>query len=102
MGECAEGVAPGGDDEGGTASAEAVEGGKDVGAESPRRGEEWAVGVGRHAAEGVGGEQSDVGTQKKRERIKELIRPLIVGYPNAVAAVGVPKWKCLEILRHPA
>ena len=31
-----------------------------------------------------------------------MIRPLGVGYPDAVAAVGVPKWEGFEVVRHPA
>ncbi len=102
VGERTEGVTPHGDEDRGASSAKAFEGGEDIGRESPRCGEKRAIGVGRQATEGVGGAEPDVRAQKKRERIKELIRPLGVGYPNAVAAIGVPKREYLEVLRHPA
>ena len=100
--ECAEGFVPHGDAEGCAAKAEAVEAGEHLWREAPRGGEERAVGFGGQAAEGVGSEQPDVGAQKERERIKELIRPLVIGYPNGVAVIGVPKWECFEVLCHPA
>jgi len=102
VGERTEGVAPRRDEDRGATSAEAFEGGEDVGRESPRRGEERPLDVRRQPTERISSQQSDVRAQKKRERIKELIRPLGVGYPNAVAAIGVPKWEGFEVVRHPA
>ena len=102
VGERTECVAPRRDEDRGATSAEAFEGGEDVGRESPRRGEERPLDVRRQLTERISSQQSDVRAQKKRERIKELIRPLGVGYPDAVAAVGVPKWEGFEVVRHPA
>ena len=102
VGERTEGVAPRRDEDRGATSAEAFEGGEDVGREPPWRGEKRPLDVRRQPTERISSQQSDVWAQKKRERIKELIRPLGVGYPNAVAAVGVPKWERFEIVRHPA
>ena len=102
VGERTEGVTPRRDEDRGATSAEAFEGGEDVGRESPRRGEERPLDVRRQPTERISSQQSNVRAQKKRERIKELIRPLGVGYPNAVAAIGVPKWEGFEVVRHPA